>query len=195
MNLYIRYFDDEAIVTSVDEALAFISTFQDFHMTEQFIEDFRQYAEGPMPYPKRYKVHSRIYFIVIKTTASTIEEFKANGKNKTKERTKDESSTEQAQVEQQRPMPHSLIEEQPGWYEGNITFKRVVMLATGKFDTVDTAFTARVKAHSPQDCYNQIIDYLHSRSDIDARSQYPSIRGKNFQYTYLGIKPLHELPI
>ena len=80
MNLYIRYFDDEVVVASVDEALDFIRTIQGFDVTPQFEEDFRQYADGNMPFPKRYKVRPRVYFIVIKTLANNLEEFKANGK-------------------------------------------------------------------------------------------------------------------
>ena len=75
MNLYIRYFEDEVVVTTVDAALDFIRSIQDFKVTPQFEAEFRDYAEGSIPFPKRYKVRPRVYFIVIKTQASTLEEF------------------------------------------------------------------------------------------------------------------------
>ena len=55
MNIYIRYFNDEVLVQTVEDALDFISGIQGFVMTPQFEDDFRQYVESPMPYPKRYR--------------------------------------------------------------------------------------------------------------------------------------------
>lgn len=182
MNLYIRYFDDECVVKSVDEALNFISNIQGFNMTPQFVDDFRQYAEGTMPYPKRYKVRARIYFIVIKTTAETLAEFKAHGKALQDDVMPDIPQNVQ---EPAKRIPQRLNEERIGWYEGTVKFKRVIQSTTGKFNYKDATFSARVKAHSPQDCYNRIISYLHSREDIDPRSQYPSVKGKNFKCQFV----------
>jgi hypothetical protein len=93
-------------------------------------------------------------------------------------------------------MQMRLTDEMPGWYEGTMCFKRVVRNnATGKFNYIDTTFVARVKAHSPMECYERIIDHLRTRSDVDQRSQYPSVKGKNFRYTYLGIKPYSEINV
>ena len=207
MNLYIRYFDDEVVVKSVDEALNFIAGIEGFNVTPQFEADFRQYVEGSMPYPKRYKVRTRVYFIVIKTTAESLEEFKANGKAAQEEKDfHDEylGELEDGLVGEKprpflRPKDQALIrlnDEAPGWYEGVVNFKRVVRnLTTGKFDYVDTTFIARVKAYSGMDCYNRIIDHLRTRSDIDPRSQFPSAKGKNFQFTYLGLKPYEEVAV
>ena len=196
MNLYIRYFDEECVVTTVDEALQFISTFQGFAITPAFEEEFREYVEGPMPYPKRYKVRARVYFIVIKTMAATLEEFKANGKATS-------FDGEGEAVEPQRPYQRlkdqiqmRLMDELPGWYEASLLFKHVVVIPeTGKCDYMDTPFTALVKAYSPIDCYNRIIDHLRTRSDVDPRSQFPSAKGKNFHYTYLGLKPYSEINV
>ncbi len=191
MNLYIRFFDDERVVTSTDDALEFISTFQGFNVTPEFEADFRQYAQSEVAYPKRYKVKSRIYFIVIKTMATTLEEFKANGKHNA---TADAPATILAK-------PKDIIEqrlnvENPGWYEGFILFKRVVFVPeTGKYDYVDTSFSALTKAWSPMDCYNRIVDYVRSRDDVDERSQFPSPRGKNFKYEFIGLKPLSEMNV
>ncbi|MCR5180972.1 MAG: hypothetical protein K6C30_07135 [Bacteroidaceae bacterium] len=207
MNLYIRYFDDEVVVRSVEDALSFVGHIPGFNITPKFEEEFRQYVEGPMPYPKRYKVRARVYFIVIKTMAASLEEFKANGKL-----AQDEANAEvQAPADGvyaefadrsrsvMRPKDQALMllnDQAPGWYEGQVNFKRVVKNpATGKFDYVDTQFVARVKAYSGMDCYNRIIDHLRTRSDIDVRSQFPSAKGKNFHFAYLGLKPYDQLDV
>ena len=192
MNLYLRYFDDEVVVTSADEALEFISHIDGFNMTPDFVEDFREYTEGSMPFPKKYKVRPRVYFIVIKTQASTLEEFKANGKGG------EEQFDDEFQGFRRRD-PYTTIrlnEECPGWYDGTLNFKRVVINSnTGKFDYMDTTFQALVKAVSPLDCYNRIVEHLRSRDDVDPRSQFPSAKGKNYKYVYLGLKPYEELGV
>ncbi len=67
-----------------------------------------------------------------------------------------------------------------------LTFKRVVLIpATGKHEYRDTRFVARCKALSGVDCYNRVVDYL--RQHVDNRSQFPSAKGKNFQFSYLGM--------
>ena len=78
-----------------------------------------------------------------------------------------------------------LTEICPGWYEGTLDFKRVLMVpGTGKFQYRDTQFTARLKAESGLDCYERIVDHL--RELVDDRSQFPSAKGKNFRFRYLG---------
>lgn len=199
MNLYIRYFNDEIVATSVEDALDFIRGIQGFAVTPQFEADFRQYAEGNLPYPKRYKVRTRVYFIVIKTTATNLTEFKANGKGGQAIEEGDvptDFSPERPMVRLKQQMQLRLTDEMPGWYEGAMRFKRVVRNSiTGKFNYLDTTFVARVKAHNPMECYERIIDHLRTRSDVDPRSQFPSIKGKNFRYTYLGIKPYTEINV
>lgn len=177
MNLYIRYFDEECVVSSAEEAFDFLSSLPGITLDEVFMKDLRQYMESPMPYPKRYKVRPCVYFIVIKTTASTLAEFKVNGG-----RTQTLSaSTEKA------PASQNFSDDCPGWYEGEILFKRVIPIpGTNKFQYKDTRFKARCKARNNQDCYDRIIEHLRSRQDVDARSQFPSIKGKNFSCTYLG---------
>ena len=75
---------------------------------------------------------------------------------------------------------HSFID------EGSIDFKRVQLVpGTGKFQYRDTHFVARVKASSGQECYDRIVDHLSQR--VDSRSQFPSAKGKNFKFLYLGL--------
>ena len=59
------------------------------------------------------------------------------------------------------------------------------MPGTGKYQYRDTQFIANVKANSGIDCYNRIVDYLRER--VDERSQFPSAKGKNFKFRYLGM--------
>ena len=197
MNLYIRYFDDEVVVTTIDAALDFIRSIEDFKFTPQFEAEFREYAEGSSPFPKRYKVRPRVYFIVIKTTAETLAEFKANGKGSSDVAADGGGAGEpEAYTRPKDLIRQRLTDECPGWYEGMVRFKRVIVIPeTGKYDYQDTTFSALVKAYSAQDCYNRIVDYLRSREDIDPRSQFPSVKGKNFQYSYIGLKPLSELNV
>ena len=193
MNLYIRYFDDERVVTNVQDALLFIASIPGFNMTEAFIKEFTEYAEGPSPFPKRYKVRPRLYFIVIKTNAVTMEEFKANGKNKDAQL---DGEAMPLMAKERQPYANQLTRELPGWYEATINFKRVVVKPqTGKCQYIDTEFAARIKAYSGIDCYNRMIDHLRTRADIDQRSQFPSAKGKNFNFKYLGLKPYKDVAV
>ena len=65
-------------------------------------------------------------------------------------------------------------------------------IAPGKFQYKDTRFKARCKARNVQECYNRIVDHLRSRQDVDPRSQFPSIKGKNFTCSFLGMNPDEE---
>lgn len=176
MNLYLRYFDQETLVTSVDDAIGFLKSIPEIEMDAELEADVREYAASDLTYPKRYKVRPRVYFIVIKTTAQTMQDFKD----------KKALRTPTPAERMENPVGASLAQEAPGWYEGSLDFKRVVMVpATGKFEYRDTHFVADVKAESGLDCYNHIVDYL--RDCVDSRSQFPSAKGKNFHFRYLGM--------
>ena len=205
MNLYLRYFDSEILVTNVDDAIAFLDSIPEITMTSRIAEDVRQYFESDNRFPKRYKVRPKIYFIMIKTDASTMKEFKEYRAN----------SISKANIEENIPagngvapyrhdtqyVPHARMQqnivmalhtERFGWYEGVFDFKRVVVVpATGKNEYRDTRFVAQCKAMSGIDCYNRIKEHLQMR--VDSRSQFPSPKGKNFSFTFLGeCKPLPE---
>ena len=137
--------------------------------------DVREYVESSVMYPKRYKIRPRVYFIIIKTEAETMEDFKE----------KKAVRPVAALVKPEPPVLVRLNEERFGWYEGALDFKRVsVVPGTGKFQYRDTHFVACCKAVSGMDCYNRIVDHLSQR--VDPRSQFPSAKGKNFKFTYLG---------
>lgn len=177
MNLYLRYFDRETLVSTVDDAIEFLRSIREIEMTPILEADIREYAASDVFYPKRYKIHPRIYFIVIKTEAATMQDFK------------DKKAVHPASDGVLQKPAHSamarLTEIRPGWYEGMLDFKRVHQIpGTGKFQYRDTQFIAQVKADSGMNCYERITEHLRER--IDERSQLPSPKGKNFKFRYLG---------
>lgn len=175
MNLYLRYFDRETLVSTVDEAIDFLRSIDEIEMTPDLEADIRDYAASDVFYPKRYKVHPRVYFIVIKTEAATMQDFKE----------KKAVHSESVAAKAASPILVRLNEVCEGWYEGTVNFKRVLLVpGTGKFQYRDTMFVARLKASSGMDCYERIIDYLRDR--VDERSQFPSAKGKNFKFRFLG---------
>ena len=54
----------------------FLSSIPDIQLTPELEDDIRNYASNDVFYPKRYKVRPRVYFIVIKTEAATMMDFK-----------------------------------------------------------------------------------------------------------------------
>ena len=182
MNLYLRYFDSETLVHTVEEAIAFLADIDEIGMNADLEADIREYVASDVFFPKRYKIRPRVYFIIIKTEAATMSDFKAK------------RALRSGAMEKERmvaPVLMKLNEECEGWYEGEIDFKRVQLVpGTGKFQYRDTHFVACVKAMSGQDCYNRIVEHLRQR--VDERSQFPSPKGKNFKFRFLGYaKPLN----
>ena len=176
MNLYVRYFDQEILVSNVDDAIAFLANIEEIGMNPVLEKDIRDYAASDVLYPKRYKTRPRVYFIIIKTEAITMQDFKDK---------KAVRAVEGLVGKAVPPTMMKLNEERFGWYEGMIDFKRVQQVAgTNKFQYRDTHFVARLKASSGMDCYNRIVDHLSQR--VDRRSQFPSAKGKNFKFQYLG---------
>ena len=171
------------MVHNVDDAIDFLRSIPEIGMNANIENDIRDYVASDVFYPKRYKVRQRVYFIIIKTTAATMLDFK----QKKALHTMPQQNTP---VMDKRDLTTNVItrlnEERPGWYEGALDFKRVVMIpATGKHEYRDTHFVVQCKAMSGIDCYNRIVDHLRGR--VDTRSQFPSAKGKNFQFKYLGM--------
>lgn len=182
MNLYLRYFDKETLAYNVDEALDFLRSIPEIDINPDLEADIRDYAESDVFYPKRYKVRPRVYFIIIKTAAATMLDFKQKKALR--------SNIPSAPGFERRDIAITaltrLTEDRPGWYEGTLDFKRVIMVSgTGKHEYRDTHFVACCKANSGQDCYNRIVEHLRDR--VDSRSQFPSAKGKNFRFKYLGM--------
>ena len=53
MNLYLRYFDRETLVSTVDEAIDFLRSIDEIDMTPELEADIRDYAASDVFYPKR----------------------------------------------------------------------------------------------------------------------------------------------
>ncbi len=177
MNLYLRYFDKETLVHTADEAIDFLGGISEIEMNPVLEADIRDYAASDVFFPKRYKIRPRVYFIIIKTEAANMQDFKDKKALRQTDREAKEHVTP--------PVMQKLNEERYGWYEGTLDFKRVLMVpGTGKFQYRDTHFVAQLKAHSGMDCYNRIVEHLRSR--VDDRSQFPSVKGKNYKFCYLG---------
>lgn len=182
MNLYLRYFDKETFVSNVDEAIDFLSSIPEIGMNTELENDIRDYVNSDVFYPKRYKIRPRVYFIIIKTTAASMLDFK--------QKKALHSSPQNIPQVDKRDLAATVVtrlnEERSGWYEGALDFKRVVMIpSTGKHEYRDTHFVANCKANSGIDCYNRIVEHLRGR--VDGRSQFPSAKGKNFHFRYLGL--------
>ena len=180
MNLYLRYFDRETLVYNADQAIDFLCSIPEIGMNPAIEADVREYVASDVYYPKRYKVRPRVYFIIIKTEAATMLDFKQ------KKALRNNNQPNAERRETIAPAVSKLNEEREGWYEGALDFKRVVMIpATGKHEYRDTHFVARCKALSGLDCYNRIVE--HRRDRVDSRSQFPAAKGKNFKFKYLGL--------
>lgn len=205
MNIYARYFNQDTIVHNFDELMQFLASIPEIPITPRMENDVHAYVESDNPYPKRYKIRPRVYFILIKTNAETMEEFKTHRKDDGGNYNNNEAYGGNGmgnREEMRRPMPMmmtnkrdikaaQLAEERYGWYLGTIVFKRVLQIAgTTKFRYQDTTFQAYVKAKSGAECYNRVIEHLKNRTEIDPRSQFPSAKGSSFTFEYVGT----ELP-
>lgn len=187
MNLYVRYFDNETVVTSVGNALEFLNSLNipGFDNDAAFAKDLQDFADSTVMFPKRYKVRNHSYFIVIKTPLNTLSEFKAhNARSLTAELNAIEGPKPKSKTSVNI---NALGEKAFGWYDGTLNFKRVLSIpSTNKFQYKDVTFRALVKAESPLDCHSRIVNFLKSRGDIDLRSQFPSAKGRNFIYRFIG---------
>ena len=173
MNFYVRYFNQETLVKNADEAIRFLKSIPEIELDDETEDDIRAYIASPNTYPKRYKLRPKIYFIIIKTKAETMEEFKEN------------KPSNVPPVNPQYGVT-MLLQHREGWYEGTMNFKRVEMIpGTNKFRYADTRFVVCCKATCGQECYDRIVDHLKER--VDSRSQFPAAKGKNFKFRYLGM--------
>lgn len=189
MNIYARYFNQDVLVTNFDDLMSFLSSIPEIPITSRLEDDVRAYVESDMPYPKRYKIRPRVYFILIKTTATTMEEFKAHRKDAGSPEAQAEEMAGPVEplVNRKEIKAAQLAEVREGWYLCTMVFKRVIQIAgTSKFRYQDTKFVVYVYALSGMECYNRILAHLKGRTEIDLRSQFPSARGVNFTFEYVG---------
>ena len=182
MHYYVRYFDDETLVDDINGVIEFLENLPELNVTDDMRSELVDYANSTNLYPKRYKVRSRIYFIVIKTEAATMQDFKDKKAVRKMDPTK-KPTMSQKELETQRL---NVVHE--GWYEASLFFKRVVLNEHGKCEYRETDFAVRCVAKSPMHCYERICEYLLKH--VDKRSQFPTPRGNNFKYKFLGLAKL-----
>ncbi len=182
MNIYVRYFNNEALFETLTQVLDFLTNVAGVSLDSYMVQEISDYvAATGKSFPKRFKVSSHTYFIIIKTRAKSLEEFKDNANGEERTLVSDEKEKDTVQ---------SIFSvENPGWYKATIAFKRVVPVDdnASKFQYVDTEFEVKLKAHSVRDCYDRVVNYLRTRDDVDMRSQFPSIKGRNFHSEFLGM--------
>lgn len=183
MNLYVRYFDHEAVATSIDEAMAFLQTIEEIKLENNTASRISTFLNSSNLFPFRLKVSYSNYVLFLKTEAETLEQFKEE-EAKRKEQKAERVST---MAERKKTILDALNEEKIGWWDAVLTFKRVItMPETGKCKYIDTRFHVRLRALSAMDAYNRVIKHLQGRTDVDPRSQFPSAKSDKFEYTYLG---------
>ena len=178
MNIYVRYFNNEALVRNLDELFDFLSGLGDITINKLMVDELTNYVNDEANYPKRYKVRPRVYFILIKTTAQTLEEFKANNRSPQAAPAALPYGGNIGGMVRKDSRVFMLQEQREGWYFGRINFKRVLLIpGTQKFQYRDTTFAAYVRTTSAIECYNRIVSHQKNRQDIDPRSQFPWPKG------------------
>lgn len=185
MNIYLRYFDQEVLVTSIDEALEYLSSIPEVKLTDSIVKSFTSYVEGKSNYVRKIMLDRFNYFIAIKSDAESLEEFKARNEEKIQHKFGENGGLQPKPANRSRES--ILRDEIPGWYEAGIIFKRVVQIpGTQKFTYQDTSFRAQMTAISGEECYQKIVEHLRERDDVDMRSQFPSAKSNKFDFKYLG---------
>jgi hypothetical protein len=184
MNLYVRYFDYETLATNMNEVAEFISSIKEINVDENSLARVKNFWESDNAYPFRLKVSFSNYVLFLKTDAHDLPEFKYL--EQLRKENKGDGVAPQTMSEKKRSLLDALNESKEGWYEATLMFKRVVQIrTTNKFQYRDTRFKVRLKAASPMDCYNRVVEHLRNRQDVDPRSQFPSAKSANFVYTFL----------
>ena len=184
MNLYVRYFDYETLATNMNEVAEFISSIKEINVDENSLARVKNFWESDNAYPFRLKVSFSNYVLFLKTDAHDLPEFKYL--EQLRKENKGDGVAPQTMSEKKRSLLDALNEPKEGWYEATLMFKRVVQIrTTNKFQYRDTRFKVRLKAVSPMDCYNRVVEHLRNRQDVDPRSQFPSAKSANFVYTFL----------
>ena len=184
MNLYVRYFDYETLATNMNEVAEFISSIKEINVDENSLARVKNFWESDNAYPFRLKVSFSNYVLFLKTDAHDLPEFKYL--EQLRKENNGDGVAPQTMSEKKRSLLDALNEPKEGWYEATLMFKRVVQIrTTNKFQYRDTRFKVRLKAASPMDCYNRVVEHLRNRQDVDPRSQFPSAKSANFVYTFL----------
>lgn len=177
MNYYARYFDSEGVLPSPQDLVDFIGSIPQITMTEELSDAILKFCSDKTSFPRHFRLPNKNTFIVIKTNAATLDEFKTRGAN----------GGAMPVEENNVPKQTAADEIRPGKYDVKMTFRRaVVNPETRKCFFVEETFGVEMLAQSQRQCFDVVIDYLKNHPDVDSRSQYPSIRSSNFQATLVG---------
>ena len=183
MNLYVRYFDHEYLAKSVDDAINFLRSIEEIKLESNAGSRIATFLSSSNIYPFRLKVSYSNYVLFLKTEAETLEQFKEEEVMRKEQKMERVASM----AERKKSIMDALNEENIGWWEAGLTFKRVLIIPeTGKCKYVDTPFRVRLRAFSAMDAYNRIIEHLKNRPEIDPRSQFPSAKSDKFEYQFIG---------
>ena len=186
MNLYVRYFSNETVAKTVDEALDFLATIPEIRLDGSARNRINTFLKSSNLYPFRLKVTFSNYVLFLKTEADSLEAFKAEEAMRRAQKNEDTPSIS----ERKKTIMDALNVEKTGWWLTSVKFKRVVTSPeSGKCQYVDTTFTVKQFANSAMDAYNRIIEHLKNRADVDPRSQFPSARSANFEYQFMSENP------
>lgn len=175
MNYYARYFDSEGVFHTPQALVDFIASIPQIIMTDELAAAMLKFCEDKTSFPRHFRLPNKHTFIVIKTNASSLDEFKTIGAN-----------GGVMPTEAKEAKGTAVDELRPGKYRVSITFRRAVVNPdTRKCNFVEERFEVEMLAQSQRQCYDVVIDHLKNHPDLDARSQFPSIRSVNFTATLL----------
>lgn len=175
MNYYARYFDSEGVFPSPQALVDFISSIPQISMTEELSEAILSFCADKTSFPRHFRLPNKNTFIVIKTNASSLDEFKTRGAN-----------GGVIPNENKESKVTSADEIRPGIYNVQMIFRRaIVNPETRKCSFVEDNFEVEMLAQSQRQCFEVVLEHLKNHPDVDPRSQYPSIRSSNFTATLI----------
>ena len=178
MNYYVRYFDSEGVFSTVADLKDFVASIPRINMTDDLAQAIQQFCDDNTNYPRHFRLPNKTTFIIIKTNAQSLEEFKLRGAN---------GGQLPQPVRKETPAPTPTYDElRPGMYEVTMVFRRAfVNPETGKCHYADDEIVVNMLSQSQRQCYDVLVEYLRGRDDVDSRSQFPGIRSENFKAAIL----------
>lgn len=170
MNYYARYFESEGVFPTPQTLVDFIASIPQIMMTDELSEAILKFCADKTSFPRHFRLPNKNTFIVIKTNAATLDEFKTRGAN---------GGAMPVEIKETKQGPADEIN--PGKYEVKMVFRRaIVNPETRKCSFVEEIFEVEMLAQSQRQCFDVVIEHLKNHPDVDPRSQYPSIRSANF---------------
>lgn len=169
MNYYARYFDSEGVFPTPEALVDFIANIPQILMNDELADAILSFCADKTSHPRHFRLPNKNTFIVIKTNATSLDEFKTRGANG--------GTVPSEPKEPSAPKPSLADEIKPGKYEVKMVFRRaIVNPETRKCSFVEETFEVEMLAQSQRQCFEVVLEHLKNHPDIDPRSQYPSIR-------------------